>query len=58
MRGFFANLVELWRQLGVEDTETKMVEPNWLKYLFTTAKKWTLQDAKDLVQATWSYFDY
>jgi hypothetical protein len=44
--------------LGVEDTETKMVEPNWLKYLFTTAKKWTLQDAKDLVQATWSYFDY
>jgi hypothetical protein len=56
--GFRATLVELWRQLGVEDTETKMVEPNWLKYLFTTAKKWTLQDAKDLVQATWSYFEY
>jgi hypothetical protein len=56
--GFRATLVELWKQLGAEDTETKMVEPNWLKYLFTTKKKWTLQDAKDLVQVTWSYFEY
>ena len=56
--GFRATLVDLWSRLGAEDAKTTMVEPNWLKYLFTSSKKWTLQDAKDLIQATWTYFDY
>lgn len=56
--GFRATLVELCSRLKAEDAKTTMVEPNWLKYLFTPSKKWTLQDAKDFIQATWTYFDY
>jgi hypothetical protein len=55
---FRATLVELWRQLGDEHTERKMVEPNYMKWLFTKDKKWTLQDGKDLIQAAWTYLDY
>ena len=55
---FRATLVELWRQLGDEDTETAMVEPNYMKWLFQGDKKWTLQDGKDLIQASWTYLDY
>jgi hypothetical protein len=56
--GFRATLVDLWEKLEAEATETKMVEPNWMKYLFGTGKKWTLQDAKDLVLGTWGYLAY
>jgi hypothetical protein len=57
-QGFRATLVNLWQQLEAEPTKTAMVEPNWMKWLFTDDKKWKLQDGKDLIQATWNHFGY
>lgn len=56
--GFRATLVELWRLLESEENEQKMVEPNWMKWLFTSDKKWSVQDGKDLVLATWQHLGY
>ena len=56
--GFRATLVELWNLLKAEDAKKTMVEPNRLKWLFTSDKKWSLQDGKDLIQATWTHFGY
>ena len=56
--GFRATLVDLWEKLDADASERKMVEPNWMKYLFGPGQKWTLQDGKDLVLATWHHLDY
>jgi hypothetical protein len=57
-QGFRATLVSLWQQLEAESNKRSMVEPNWMKWLFTDDKKWKLQDGKDLIQATWNHFGY
>ncbi|MDT9664904.1 hypothetical protein RTZ71_29750 [Rhodococcus qingshengii] len=56
--GFRATLRELWQLLDSENNDRKMVEPNRMKWLFTSDKKWSLQDGKDLVLATWRYLEY
>lgn len=56
--GFRATLVSLWSLLESEESERKMVEPNWMKWLFTSDKKWSVQDGKDLVLATWGHLGY
>jgi hypothetical protein len=35
-----------------------MEEPNGLKWLFKGDQKWTQDDAKSLVLATWNYLGY
>ena len=55
--GFRATLVELWRQLDGNGVDTK-VEPNWMKWLFKGHQKWTVDDAKSLVLATWGHLGY
>jgi hypothetical protein len=57
-QGFRATLVNLWEQLEAEQDTRAMVEPNWMKWLFTGDKKWKLQDGKDLILATWHHFGY
>jgi hypothetical protein len=56
--GFRATLVELWTGLENEWYWNDWEEPNRLKWLFRGDKKWTLQDARDVVLETWRYLDY
>lgn len=56
--GFRATLVSLWSLLESEEGERKMVEPNRMKWLFTSDKKWSIEDGKDLVLATWGHLGY
>lgn len=56
--GFRSTLVAIWAALSAESDTTTMLEPNELKYLFIGDKKWTVQDGKDLIQATWTYLGY
>lgn len=56
--GFRATLSSLWGLLESEDSKRAMVEPNWMKWLFTEDKKWSIQDGKDLVLATWNHLGY
>jgi hypothetical protein len=51
-QGFNASLTELWAGLESE-AHKKWMEPNELKYLFDSTKKWTVQDARDVVLYTW-----
>ena len=54
---FRATLVELWQGLDGGDA-SEWDEPNQLKWLFKGNKKWTIDDGKGLVLATWNYLDY
>ena len=56
--GFRATLASLWSLFESEENERKMVEPNRMKWLFTSDKKWSIQDGKDLVLATWDHLGY
>jgi hypothetical protein len=56
--GFRATLIWLSEHLNDSYNMTDWIEPNQLKYLFGSDQKWTVQDAKDLVYATWNYLDY
>ncbi|MGX1878578.1 nucleotidyltransferase domain-containing protein [Nocardia fluminea] len=56
--GFCATLVSLWGQLKSEEAGRKMVEPSRMKWLFGSDKKWTVEDGKTLVLATWSELGY
>ncbi|KDE09931.1 hypothetical protein N505_0129095 (plasmid) [Rhodococcus aetherivorans] len=56
--GFRATLAHLWGLLEAEESEREMVEPNRMKWLFTSDKKWSIQDGKDLVLATWGHLGY
>lgn len=53
--GFRATLVALWGALDGGDAHESWVEPNELKWLFKNESKWSVDDAKGLVLATWSY---
>ena len=55
--GFRATLVELWQRLEGDAMDT-MLEPSQLKWLFRDQNKWSVEDAKALVMATWNYLGY
>jgi hypothetical protein len=57
--GFRATLVWLWTNLQDEKyVRENWLEPNKLKYVFRDDAKWTRDDAKELVLATWGYLGY
>ncbi len=56
--GFRASLVWLWEHLTDQFEHEKWVEPNCLKYLFHSTQKWSRDDGKDLILATWEWLDY
>lgn len=56
--GFRAILVNLWQRLKDGSAAEDMVEPNWMKWLFKGTQKWSTDDAKSLVLATWNYLGY
>lgn len=56
--GFRATLYHLWATLRDGAAYDSWTEPNELKWLFKGQQKWTVDDAKDLVQATWNYLGY
>jgi hypothetical protein len=56
--GFRATLVWLWEHLTDQFDYQQWDEPNRLKYLFHPSQKWTRDDGKDLVLATWQWLDY
>jgi hypothetical protein len=55
--GFRATLVDLSARLEAEPFN-RMLEPNDIKYLFHSSQKWTLDMARSLVKATWSYLGH
>lgn len=56
--GFRATLVEMWVALDDGTAQENWVEPSNLKWLFKGDKKWTVDDGKSLVLATWGYLEY
>ena len=56
--GFRATLYEMWEAVENDEAQAKWEEPNELKWLFKGHKKWTTSDARNLVQATWTYLGY
>jgi len=55
--GFQATLASLWS--GLDDGAAhRWKEPNEIKRLFRTDAKWSVDDAKALVLATWRYLEY
>jgi hypothetical protein len=55
--GFGATLSELYSGLASGDAG-EWAEPNEMKWLFKGNKKWTTDDGKRLVEATWNFLDY
>jgi hypothetical protein len=51
---FQSSLFELWSGLESND-HVRWLEPNDLKYVFGDDQKWTAQDARAVVLATWNY---
>lgn len=56
-QGFRATLVELWQGLDKNGYD-HWTEPNNVKYLFRSDQKWSVDDAKEVVLATWRYLGY
>ena len=56
--GFRATLVWLWEHLKTAFVAEEWFEPNERKYLFSAEQKWTAEDARQLVQATWNLLGY
>ncbi|BCJ70708.1 hypothetical protein CS0771_02520 [Catellatospora sp. IY07-71] len=57
-RGFELTLSHLWSKLNDGSAQETMVEPNDLKWLFKGHQKWTVNDAKTLVLATFDHLGY
>lgn len=55
---FRATLVELWQGLKDEKIYKEWEEPNRLKYMFRGKKKWTDEEARQLVLETWKMLGY
>ncbi|MGV8883831.1 MAG: hypothetical protein ACOH19_16915 [Rhodoglobus sp.] len=55
--GFKATLADLYARLNAEP-DSRMVEPNDIKYLFRASQKWTTEMGRKLVEQTWSYLGY
>lgn len=56
--GFRCTLAAIWKSLEGEAATQAMVEPNWMKYLFGSGKKWTLQQGKGVILGTWGHLGY
>lgn len=56
--GFKTTLVWLWDHLTDQYDYDQWDEPNSRKYLFHGSQKWTREDGKDLILATWQWMDY
>jgi len=56
--GFQATLYYLWSGLKDGSAQDNWDEPNDLKWLFKGHQKWTVDDARGLVRATWNYLGY
>jgi hypothetical protein len=56
--GFGASLAYLWTRLEDGTAYDEMVEPNDLKWLFKGHQKWSVEDGKDLILASWKYLSY
>lgn len=55
--GFRATLAELWQGLDKNGYD-HWTEPNDVKYLFRSAQKWSVDDAKEVALASWNYLGY
>lgn len=55
---FRSTLHWLWDRLTTQYVRENLVEPNGIKYLFGEHQKWTLDEAKQVIRATWELFDY
>lgn len=56
--GFQATLSELYGALDADGNAGEWEEPNGMKWMFKGTQKWTRDDGKKLVAATWSFLDY
>lgn len=56
--GFKATLAHLYQALDSSTAYQEWVEPNRMKWLFRGHQKWTVDDAKLLVLATWRHLGY
>lgn len=56
--GFQETLRWLWLHLEDGSAYESWVEPNRNKWLFKEDQKWSIEDGKDLVLATWRYLAY
>ncbi len=56
--GFKETLRWLYLRLNGGSAYEDWVEPNYCKWLFKGAQKWTVDDAKTLVLKTWNYLGY
>ncbi len=56
-QGFKATLQSLYKRLN-DEPDTRMLEPNDIKFLFHSAQKWTISMAMQLVEETWKYLGY
>jgi hypothetical protein len=48
----------MWAGLKDESVWAQWDEPNRLKWLFRDSQKWSVTDARDVVQYTWNMLDY
>jgi hypothetical protein len=55
---FGATLQELRIGLSDENRWKQWVEPNWLKWAFRGSKKWTVDDAREVVNGAWDLLEY
>lgn len=55
--GFEATLTSLWAGLS-DGAAEEWEEPNGLKWLFRPDAKWSVDDAKSLILATWRHLEY
>jgi hypothetical protein len=56
-QGFKVTLQFLYDRLNSEPG-SRMLEPNDIKYLFHSSQKWTIAEAKQLVEEAWKYLGY
>lgn len=56
-QGFKATLQDLYNRLNAEP-DTRMLEPNDIKYLFHSTQKWTTAMGKQLIEEAWRYLGY
>lgn len=57
-QGFRATLQELWSGLNHEQIWKQWLEPSRLKWALVPPKKWTVEDARQVVQGAWDLLEY
>lgn len=51
-------IIELWNPTKKDETCSKWVEVNHMKWLFNSTQPWTRQQANDFLHAAWNYIGY